>query len=113
MATITPSDTRTGGIAVVSWSGVTTGDTVVGYAPGGQAALAAMVQMTSSAWAGTHVLQVSNDGATWATCKDINGTDISFTANGVAEFSTSARYIRPSPSGGAAEDVTVTVCLRG
>jgi len=45
---------------------------------------------------GTMTIQVSNDGTNWNTIKDVHGTDVTFTAAGVAEISTGAQFIRPS-----------------
>jgi hypothetical protein len=47
------------------------------------------------------------------TLKNSLGEDITFTAAGMAEFSTAARYIKPTSSGGTADNVTVTIVLRG
>jgi hypothetical protein len=56
---------------------------------------------------------VSNDGTTYFDMKDLAGTTISATANALFEFTTSAMYLRPVISGGAANAVDVTVVLRG
>lgn len=45
---------------------------------------------------GTVTIQVSNDGTNWATLKDLQGTEIAFTDDGLSDFSTAAQYIRPS-----------------
>jgi P pilus assembly chaperone PapD len=71
------------------------------------------VQVTGTFGGATIALQVSNDGTNYATLKDGTGTTITFTSAGMAEFSTAALYIKPSSSGGTADDVTVTVVLRG
>jgi hypothetical protein len=41
------------------------------------------------------------------------GTAITFTAAGFTEFSTAALFIKPTSTGGTADNVTVTVVLRG
>jgi len=51
---------------------------------------------------GTFTVQLSNDGTTWFTAKDINGNDVTFTANGGFEMSTGARFIRGSADGSIA-----------
>lgn len=57
----------------------------------------------------TVAMQVSNDGVSWYALKAYDGsTDILFTADGLVEFSTGARYIRPFVAGGAG---SVTVNL--
>jgi hypothetical protein len=45
--------------------------------------------------------------------KDLNATTISATAAAFFDFTTSAVYLRPAITGGAANAVDVTVCLRG
>jgi hypothetical protein len=75
--------------------------------------LAGSVQVTGTFGSATIALQVSNDGTNFVTLKDGSGVAITFTAAGMAEFSTAARYIKPTSSGGTADNVTVTIVLRG
>lgn len=53
----------------------------------------------------TLTVQVSADGATWATAKNPQGTSITFTSAGVAIVAGNPRFIRPSLSGGSGIDV--------
>lgn len=99
--------------ASYQWANLSTGDTAVAVELINMQGLAGAVQVTGTFGGATIVLEVSNDGANYATLKDGTGTAISFTAAGMVEFSTAARYIRVSSSGGTGDDVTVTVVLRG
>jgi P pilus assembly chaperone PapD len=71
------------------------------------------VQITGTFGGATIALQVSNDGTNYVTLKDGSGSDISLTSAGMREFSTAALYLKPTSSGGTADNVTVTVVLRG
>lgn len=113
MATITPTENAAYNAKVWTWTGVSTADTATEVEPGGQEAIAASVQMEGTWGSATVVLQGSNDGTNWATLKDLSGSDISFTADGMADFSSAALFIRPSSSGGTADDVNVTLAMRG
>jgi len=60
----------------------------------------------------TCVMQVSNDGSTWFTADDTQGTAVSATADAFFELSTAARYIRPSVSSGSSDDLDVVLVVR-
>ena len=75
--------------------------------------LAGSVQVTGTFGGATITLQVSNDGTNYVTLKDGIGNDITFSAAGMREFSTAALYLKPTSSGGTADNVIVTVILRG
>lgn len=101
-----------------TWTGVTNGDdfsgaSIVKLQNG--AGLVGCVQAVSGGGSGfnsgTVTIQISNNGTTWATLKDLQGTDIAFTAAGISEFSTGAKYLRPDPSDTASMDVDVIVHL--
>lgn len=113
MATITPTIVSNGsGYTVYQWEEMATGDTFVPITLNGTEPLAGFFQAKGTFGSGTVVLQGSNDGTTWVTLKSA-GTDISLTAAGGFDFSTAAMYIRPSTSGGTADDVDVLICIRG
>jgi hypothetical protein len=114
MATISPT-TLSEQIrsAAYQWAAFSTADTAVSVRLENMQGLAGAIQVTGTFGGATIVLQVSNDGTNWATLKDGTGTNISITSAGMSEFSTAALYLRPSSSGGTADDVTVTVVLRG
>jgi hypothetical protein len=98
----------------VIWSGLTTA-----ASPGAafkivsQAALAGCAQFTGTFGGATVIMQGSNDGTNWFTLKDLTGTNVSATAAGAFEFTTSAVYIRASASGGTGDSIDVVVALRG
>lgn len=99
-------------IEKIFWETLTSSDTAVSFTPQGLAGMAGSVQVTGTFGSGTCVLQGSNDGVNWTTLKDTNGSAISFVSDGMAEFSTAALMVRPSTSGGTADDLDVTVILR-
>ena len=113
MATITPVRSSEGAnIEKVFWETLTTADTATAVIPQGVTGVVGSVQVTGTFGSGTCVLQGSNDGTNYVTLKDTAGNDISLTAAGMVDFSTAALYIRPSTSGGTADDLDVTVILR-
>jgi hypothetical protein len=111
MATIIP--TRVDGAASFKWTDYSTADTAAAAKLQNQEGLAGTVQVTGTFGGATIALQVSNDGTNFVTLKDGIGEDISFTAAGMAEFSTAALYIKPTSSGGTSDNVTVSINFRG
>lgn len=115
MATVNP--VRQAGtpvnVQVILWENLSTGDVVNADQPSSLSALAGCVQFTGTFGGATVTLQGSNDGTNFVTLKDGAGADISVTSAGLVDFSTAARYIKPGISGGTADDVDVTVVLRG
>ncbi len=95
------------------WADLATGDTVVQLGIPGQAAVAGSVQFTGTFGGATVKLQASNDNSTYFDMKDLLGSVISATSAGYFEFTTAGVYIRPAISGGTADAVDVTMCLRG
>lgn len=91
------------------WETLTASDTGVPIRPTNRGAAIAAVQFNGT-FGGTVVLQGSLDGVNWYTLKDTQGTDISVTAAGYREFSSAARYIRPS-AGSGVSDVDVRLSL--
>ncbi len=98
------------GRAVFSWSPVAAGDTCTVLELSGARQLAGSAQLAGSG--GALSLEVSNDGVTFFSMKDMSGTAISATGAAFFEFTTSARYIRPAPATGLTGGA-VTLCLRG
>ena len=41
-------------------------------------------------------MQVSNDGTNWITAKDTAGSNLTFSANGLLNLGTKAKFLRPS-----------------
>ena len=114
MATVSPVIDRTiAKIPRVIWEACATGDTINSLPISEQWGLAASVQASGTFGGATVVMQHSNDGTNWFTAKDLQGNDISLTADGIAEFSLSSAYIRPAISGGSGDDVDVIVVFRG
>jgi len=114
MATVSPVIDRTiAKIPRVIWEACATGDTINALPISEQWGLAASVQASGTFGGATVVMQHSNDGTNWFTGKDLQGDNISLTADGIAEFSLSSAYIRPAISGGSGDDVDVIVVFRG
>lgn len=99
-------------IEKVTWETITDADTATAVIPMGVGSLAASVQVLGTFGGCTVTIQGSNDNSTWATLKDIYGSNLTFTATGLADFSTACGYIRPSVSGGTAEDIDVQMIFR-
>lgn len=114
MATIVPTTVEEQiRAAAYRWTDYSTADTATPVKVQNMQGLAGSVQVTGTFGGATVALQVSNDGTNFVTLKDGTGTNITFTAAGMAEFSTAALYVKPTSSGGTADNVTVTVVLRG
>ena len=114
MATIIPTTVEDQvRAAAYRWTDYSTADTSTPIKVQNMQGLAGSVQVTGTFGSATIALQASNDGTNFVTLKDSAGTAISFTAAGMAEFSTAALYLKPTSSGGTADNVTVTVILRG
>ena len=114
MATITPNtDGPISTAKVVNWTGIATGDTINSYAIPEELGVSGCVQITGTFGGATVSMEVSNDGDTWFTLKDGNNAAITVTANGFADFSTAAIYIRPVISGGTSDSVNVRAAFRG
>jgi P pilus assembly chaperone PapD len=99
--------------AAFRWTDYSTADDATPVKVQNMQGLAGSAQVTGTFGGATIALQVSNDGTNYVTLKDGSGTAITFTAAGMAEFSTAALFIKPTSSGGTADNVTVTVVLRG
>lgn len=114
MATITPALTIVAGVPRITWTGVSTADTMSAFGPlQGKSAEFASV-LLSGTWGGsTATLTGSEDGTTFLTLKDRTNNNISATANARFEISTSASYLKPTSSGGTADNIDVVVVLRG
>lgn len=95
---------------IATWAAETTAgnSSIPRYAPL-TSLVCASVQISGTIGGATIVLQGSNDGTTYATLKDLQGNNLSFTAAGYAEFTTGAAFIKPSISGGAGDSINVIV----
>ena len=116
MATISPVETSirgaTSGLGIITWETLTESDTAASYSPNGLQSYAGSIQVVGTFGGATVVLQGSNDNTNWVDLSDPNGTAISFTAAGAAEFATAMAYIRPSASGGTSQDLDIIVSTR-
>lgn len=114
MATITPALTIVAGIPRITWTGVSTADTMTAFGPITGKSLEFASVLLSGTWGSSTVtLAGSEDGTTFVTLKDRTGTAVSATADARFELSTSASYLKPASSGGTADNVDVVVVLRG
>lgn len=113
MATISPALTTVDGIPRITWTGVSTADTMTAWKfTSGKRTYGAY--QTSGTFGGATVKpQVSVDGTTFFDMKDISGTAMTGTAAGLFDFATSANYIKPASSGGTADNVDVVIVLKG
>lgn len=59
----------------------------------------------------TLTVQVSNDGATWATAKDTAGSDITFTAVGIKYIQMGPKYLRVQAPSGNGTGLTTAISL--
>ncbi len=111
MATITPvRSSPAWNIEKILWETLKTADTATSMQING--VINGSVQMTGTFGGAVVVLQGTNDGTIYADLLDVNGNAISFDVDGIVDFRTNALAIRPDSSGGAADDVDVTVILR-
>ena len=98
---------------MVTWTAIATGDTIVEYAIPEEYGVVGCSQITGTFGGATVAIQVSNDATTWFNLVDLQGVEISATANDFADFTTAAVYIRPAISGGTGDDVDVCLSFRG
>lgn len=115
MADINPiTDRPVQGVTLITWEQINNNDTGIGQLVAGTEPLAASFQAVGTFNSATVVLQGSNDNTNWATVKDFTGADISLTATGLVELSTTSLYLRPSISGGGgSQDIDCFLVLRG
>jgi hypothetical protein len=96
----------------ITWTGIPGSDTGTAMIPMGVGSLAASVAVTGTFGTATVTIQGSNDNSNWFTLKDIYGANLTFTAAGLADFSTAVGYVRPSVSSGGVPAVNVDIVLR-
>lgn len=89
----------------VTWASLASGDSGAGIEVGYAKSLS--MQLSGTFTATTVLIEGSNDGTTYYTMDDIEGTAISKTAAAFSEIRDRPKYIRPRISaGGASSDVT-------
>lgn len=98
----------------MTWAGVSTGDTFTPLSLDQGLAAIASVHVYGTFSGGTSVsIQGTNvSGQTPITLKDVNGAAMTFTAAGLVDFSTAARFITPIISSGSADSVTVVIVIK-
>ena len=119
MATVSPVIDRTiAKIPRVIWETVKNDDTATALPISEQWGLAASVQASGTFGGATVVMQHSNDGTNWFTAKDLQGDDISLTADGFKSlrmifFSprTSFAYLKPLIPVAASTSATTSFLL--
>lgn len=111
MATITPTVTNSEKGVLVTWTGVSTADTMTAYQVDGGAHRGAFLMMEGTWGSSTVVLKGSNDGSVYLGFKDMTGTTISATADTAFNVRTAAKYLNPASSGGTNDNVNVTLFI--
>ncbi len=117
MATITPTNngdiSGDGSVQMFTWASLTTTDndgSPVEWTPYADRC----VQVTGTFGAGgTVVIQGSNDGSTWATLNQAQGSAASFTGAGIRQIVETPRYVRPNVTAGdGTTSLTVSLIMR-
>lgn len=115
MATINPTPQSTGvpGTTTIKWETLTENDSAAEHAPGGYEPAIGNVQVVGTFGGATVNFQGSNDGTNWVNLSDTQGTEISLTATGAADFSSAMLYFKPVAASGSSQDIDVIVNFRG
>lgn len=93
---------------VITWADLASGDSGAAIEAGHAKNLS--VQLSGTFTSTTIVFEGSNDGTTYYTLDDIEGTAISKTGAAFSEVRDRPRFVRPRSSvGGASTDVTATM----
>lgn len=113
MATVDYSTEGTvSGKLVVIWEALTADDDGAVVTPQSARPLAGCIQFSGTFSAGTVTFQKSNDGVTWYSVYDLDGTEIAATAASIFEFSTAALKLRVLADA-SITDVDAIMVLRG
>lgn len=94
------------------WETVTQADTPLAKSVVGDKGINGCIQVVGTFGGMTVALHGSNDGTNYAVLKDLQGSDISFTATGLKDFTTACAYLKPVISGGSGADVDIYVVMR-
>ena len=111
MATITPTVTNSEKGVLITWTGVSTADTMEAYLINGGAAKGAFLVFEGTWGSATVVLKGSNDGSVYVGFKDMTGTTISGTADVAFNVRTAAKYLNVASSGGTGDNVNATLFI--
>ena len=95
---------------LVRWT-LDTGDSGSSFRPK-QSGIAAAIQVSGLSDS-TAVLEGSNDGTNWFPLKDLGQSNISFTSDGLVDFTSAAVYLRPALSGGTDTGVVFSMSIQG
>lgn len=96
--------------SIITWAGLTTGDTgrpleMTGWAD-------RSVQITGTFGGATLTLQGSNNGSAWNTLTDPQGNEIVLTSQKIEQIMEITRYIRPIVSGGSGTSINIITLVR-
>lgn len=117
MATVTPTNNGDiagdGSVVMFTWTPLTTTNS-----DGSQVEMTPWadrcVQVSGTfGTGGTVVIQGSNDGTTWATLNQAQGSAASFTADSIKQIVETPRYVRPNVTAGdGTTSLTVSLIMR-
>ena len=96
--------------SVITWPGLTTGDTgrpleMTGWAD-------RSVQITGTFGGATLTIQGSNNGSEWNTLTDPQGNEIVLTSQKIEQIMEITRYIKPIVSGGSGTSINIITLVR-
>jgi hypothetical protein len=94
------------------WAAVTHADTPLAQTLVGTKGICGSIQVAGTFGGMTVALHGSNDGTNYSVLKDIQGSDMSFTANSLKDFTTACAFIKPVITGGAGANVNIYVIMR-
>ena len=94
------------GRAWANWTGENTaGSAAIGRYEPKVSCSCASIQFTGTFGGATVALQGSNDGVTFVTLKDLQGNNITATAAGYFEFTSGARFLKLTITGGTGDSI--------
>ncbi len=110
MADIRPTRQDVGPWAIYTWSAVTEADTCL-PAPI-ENPVAALVAQAAGTFGGASVaVQGSTDNSAFVTLSDVANAAVALTAAGGAELRYPWPYMRPAPTGGSSQSLTLTLAV--
>jgi hypothetical protein len=96
--------------SIITWTGLTTGDTgrpleMTGWAD-------RSIQVTGTFGGATVNIEGSNNGTNWSLLTDPQGNNIALTSAKIEQVMEITRYIRPSVSGGSGTSINIITLVR-
>jgi len=96
--------------SVITWQGLTTGDTgrpleMTGWAD-------RSIQITGTFGGATVNIEGSNNGTNWSLLTDPQGNNIALTSAKIEQVMEITRYMRPSISGGSGASINIITLVR-